>query len=100
MVTYKDLLNEEGELKIKRELQNQGVELAWLLYPQIQSRYEKDAKAHGFYKEPTTFDQILYTIDEELKKIYTFLLNLKMEGEQAKDIMRVCKTPIVGQSTN
>ena len=43
---------------------------------------------YDFYKEQTTFDQILLTSDDKLiRKVYKFLLNWKMEDEQVKEMM-------------
>lgn len=52
------------------------------------TRYVKDAKAYGFYKEPKALDQILLGTDEKLiNKIHSYLLSIKMEDEQVKEMM-------------
>ena len=43
---------------------------------------------YDFYKEQTTFDQVMLASDDKLiRKIYKFLLNWKMEDEQVKEMM-------------
>ena len=65
ILTYTDILDKDRQLKPKQDLIDQGLDASWWSIMQIQSRYERDLKMYDFYKEQTTFDQIMLTSDEK-----------------------------------
>lgn len=75
IITYNELLNIEGKLKTKSQLESQGIYVAWLPWMQIQTTYNQDLKAQGSYKEQLPFDKVLInTEDKQIKGLYKLLL--------------------------
>ena len=93
-------MNSEGLLKTKIQLENQGLVFSWWPQMQIQSVYNQDKKAQGFYKEYTTFDKLLLTIEE--KQIWT----IKKADRQRIDAFelwcwrRLLRVPCTARRTN
>ncbi|XP_013919861.1 PREDICTED: leucine-rich repeat-containing protein 74A [Thamnophis sirtalis] len=63
---YTELFNTEGELKSSQELKQEGMEMNWYSYVQIQSRYNEDRKTKGLYNKMTELDKILTGTDEKV----------------------------------
>ncbi|KAF7236098.1 hypothetical protein EYD10_17095, partial [Varanus komodoensis] len=88
IIRYDNILDKDGGLKLDQEIQEQGLNILWWYKVQMQLRYAKDCKIWGFYKDLTAFDQVMLKTDEKMiKRIYEFLLDRKMEGEQVKETM-------------
>ncbi|KAF7244268.1 RNA-directed DNA polymerase from mobile element jockey [Varanus komodoensis] len=88
IIRYDNILEKDGGLKLDQEIQEQGLNISWWYKVQMQLRYAKDRKAWGFYKDLTAFDQVMLKTDEKMiKRLYDFLLDRKMEGEQVKETM-------------
>ncbi|KAF7244640.1 hypothetical protein EYD10_09237 [Varanus komodoensis] len=88
IVRYDDILDNDGGLKLNQEIQEQGINISWWHKVQMQSRYAKDYRMWGFYKEPTAFDHVILKSDEKMiKRLYNFLLDRRMEDEQVKETM-------------
>lgn len=86
-IRYGDILNKDGNLKSKQEMQLQYKYLDWWTRVQRESRYSKDSSM-GFYREQTKFDQIwLESPLKLIKKICMYLLEIKTEDETVKDCM-------------
>uniref|UniRef100_A0A8C5RNE1 Zona-pellucida-binding protein 1/2 N-terminal domain-containing protein n=1 Tax=Laticauda laticaudata TaxID=8630 RepID=A0A8C5RNE1_LATLA len=82
-VRYWEILNEKGELKSMQKLEEQSIKMNWFSYAQIHSRYDKDFKTKGFYDKLTDLDKILTGTDEKvIKRLYEYLLEIKLEEEQ------------------
>uniref|UniRef100_A0A2D4KI33 Uncharacterized protein n=1 Tax=Micrurus paraensis TaxID=1970185 RepID=A0A2D4KI33_9SAUR len=87
-VRYSEILNEKGELKTMQAMIEQGIHMKWFAYFQIQSRFDKDSRAEGVYDKLTELDKILMGTDEKvIKKLYGYLLEIKLEEEQVKETM-------------
>uniref|UniRef100_A0A8C6XLP4 Reverse transcriptase zinc-binding domain-containing protein n=1 Tax=Naja naja TaxID=35670 RepID=A0A8C6XLP4_NAJNA len=88
IITYEELLDEKGELQTRQQLTEQGIELEWWAYLQLQSKYLKDKKELGISKTRTELDEILLGPDEKMiKKTYQVLLEAKLEEEKVKETM-------------
>ncbi|KAF7235119.1 Extracellular calcium-sensing receptor [Varanus komodoensis] len=86
IIRYDDILDKDGDLKLDQEIQEQGLKISWWYKVQMQSRYAKDCKIWGFYKDLAAFDQVMLKTDEKMiKRIYEFLLDRKKEGKQVKE---------------
>lgn len=84
---YKDLLNEQTELKPIDELQNMGWRITWWQKTQLKSRYIKDKK-EGFQKTKLKFDEIICGSERKLlSKVYNALMEIKLEKEGVKEVM-------------
>ncbi|KAF7247293.1 LINE-1 retrotransposable element ORF2 protein [Varanus komodoensis] len=88
IIRYGNILDKYGGLKLEQEIQEQGLNISWWYKVQMQSRYVKDCKTWGFYRDLTEFDQVMLKTDEKIiKRLYDFLLDREMEGEQVKETM-------------
>ncbi|KAF7247671.1 Craniofacial development protein 2 [Varanus komodoensis] len=88
IIRYGDMLDKDGGLKLEQEIQEQGLDISWRYKVEMQSRYAKDCKTWGFYRDLTEFDQVMLKTDEKIiKRLCDFLLDRKMEGEQVKETM-------------
>ena len=86
ITTYNELLNEEGLLKTKDQLESQGLTFSWWPQLQLQSIYNQDKKTQGFYREYTTLDKILLTIEKkQIQKVHKFLLQWDTQDEEVKE---------------
>lgn len=87
IIRYAELLTEEGKLKMKETLEQQNYKLDWWSVVQIESGYAKD-KSQEFYVDKTEFDKLLLDSNKKLiKKMYKWLLELRMEDQVVKECM-------------
>ena len=70
LLTYKELLNKEQNIKNKQELEKLGVATDWWSMKKLELRYKKD-KIVGFFEgEVQVYKLWIYT-DEKIKNVYT-----------------------------
>uniref|UniRef100_A0A2D4PIT2 Uncharacterized protein n=1 Tax=Micrurus surinamensis TaxID=129470 RepID=A0A2D4PIT2_MICSU len=88
MIRYKELVDEQGELKTLEELKEQGIILDWWAYMQIQVKFKKDSKEQGIDKEVQKLDQILTGKDTKfITRTYNYLLEVELEEKIVKGPM-------------
>lgn len=62
------------------------IHLEWWTRVQLESKYAND-KLQGFYLEKSAFDKLLQSNERLIKKMYEWLLQIKMEDEVVSDGM-------------
>uniref|UniRef100_A0A670ZNF7 Reverse transcriptase zinc-binding domain-containing protein n=1 Tax=Pseudonaja textilis TaxID=8673 RepID=A0A670ZNF7_PSETE len=88
MIKYKDLLDPQGNLKSRQEIQDQGLKIDQWVYLQIQSRYKQDKKEFGINNKLQQLDKILLGPDKKsITKFYNYLLETELEEEIVKGNM-------------
>uniref|UniRef100_A0A670ZPK2 Reverse transcriptase zinc-binding domain-containing protein n=1 Tax=Pseudonaja textilis TaxID=8673 RepID=A0A670ZPK2_PSETE len=88
MIKYKDLLDPQGNLKPRLDLQEQGHKIDQWVYLQIQSRYKQDKKEFGINNKLQQLDKILLGSNKKnITKFYNYLLETELEEEIVKGNM-------------
>lgn len=88
IMRYQDLLNHEGELTPRHQLQNGDTNIDWWHYTQIYSRYKADKIKYGIAKDLNELDRILLGADQKMiTKTYNYLLRDKLIEETVKHNM-------------
>lgn len=88
LIRYEDILDTQGELRPMQVIVSPNYRQDWWTRVLLQSRYTKDLKKTGFYKEYGKFDEILFgPTDQLIRKFYNYLLEIKMSDETMKECM-------------